>query len=178
MRRAQHPCAERDRAEKRKNASLHQPIYNRPVQIIEALSIIMFHAGLVHAAQVAEPAGVPPLWVHLVPEIRHRVIGRAMRAFSLLYRQDIGGKLRATIAFRIGGGEWFVALAPDAPASGEGVIQRPDLLIRLRDTAVFCRMLTGRFNILPGLMSGAMRLRGDLYLFLRMNRLFSVDAKP
>ena len=70
------------------------PIYNRPVKIVEALSIIMVHAGLFHTAQVAEPAGLPPLWMQLSPDIRHRVIGRTMRAFSLLYRFDIGGSLR------------------------------------------------------------------------------------
>jgi hypothetical protein len=30
-------------------------------------------------------------------------------------------------------------------------------------------MLTGRFNLLSGLISGKMKLRGDLRLFLRMN---------
>jgi hypothetical protein len=70
------------------------PIYNRPVKIVEAIGIIMFHAGLHHSAQVAEPVGVPPLWKQLSPEIRHRVIGRVMRALSLLYRCDLGGDLR------------------------------------------------------------------------------------
>jgi hypothetical protein len=39
-------------------------------------------------------------------------------------------------------------------------------------------MLTGRLNLPIGLLSGNMRLRGDLRLFLRMNTLFSVDARP
>lgn len=68
--------------------SLQMPIYNRPVNIAEGLGIIMAHAGLFHTAQVAEPAGVPPLWQQLSPEIRHRVIGRTMRAFALLYRLE------------------------------------------------------------------------------------------
>ena len=157
------------------------PIYNRPVSIVEALSIINFHAGIVHAAQVAEPAGVPPLWTQLSPEVRHRLIGRIMRAFSLLYRIDIGGSLRNTIAFRIdgaGGGEWYVKLSPDAPASGEGVVENPGLVIHRRDTAVFCRMLTVRLNLLLALIRGEMKLRGDLRLFLRMGDLFSTDARP
>ena len=115
-------------------------IYNRPVRIVEALSIIMIHASLFHSAQVAEPASHPPLWTQLSPEIRHRVIGRVMRAFSLLYRLDIGGPLRDTLVFRVdgaGGGEWYVALAPDAPTSGEGVVDHPGLVIHLRETAVF-----------------------------------------
>jgi hypothetical protein len=161
--------------------TIQMPIYNRPVRIIEALSIIMIHAGLFHSAQVAEPAGLPPLWMQLSPEIRHRTIGRVMRAFSLLYRLDIGGSMRDTLAFRVdgpGGGEWHVDLSPKAPKSGEGVADHPGLVIHLRETAVFCQMLTGRFNLPIGLISGRMKLRGDLRLFLRMNTLFSVDARP
>ena len=157
------------------------PIYNRPVQIVEALSIMTFHAGLIHSAQVAEPAGRPALWQQLSPEIRHRMIGRVMLAFSLLYRRDIGGQLRDTLVFRVdgpGGGEWYVELSPDAPTSGEGIVEHPGLVIHLRDTAVFCQMLTGRFNLPLGLISGKMKLRGDLRLFLRMNTLFSADARP
>jgi hypothetical protein len=157
------------------------PIYNRPVKIVEALGSIIFHSSLAHSAQVAEPAGVPPLWTQLSPEIRHRVIGRVMRAFSLLYRLDFGGPLRDTIAFRIdgaGGGEWYVKLSPDAPASDEGVGEHPRLVIHLRETDVFCQMLTGRINLPIALISGAMKLRGNLCLFLRMNTLFSVDARP
>jgi hypothetical protein len=157
------------------------PIYNRPVRIDEALSIIIFHTGLVHTAQVAEPAGLPPLWTQLSPEFRHRAITRAMLAFSLLYRRDIGGALRATIAFRVdgpGGGEWYVQVSPDASVFGEGTVERPSLVIHLRDTAVFCQMVTVRFRLATGLLSRQLKLRGDRRLFLRMNRLFSVDARP
>jgi hypothetical protein len=157
------------------------PIYNRPVRIVEVFSIIMIHVGLFHTAQVAEPAGLPPLWKQLSPEIRHRVIGRTMRTFSLLYRFDIGGSLRDTIVFRVdgaGGGEWYVALSPDAPTSGEGMVEHPGLVIHLRKTDVFCQMLTSRLNLPLSLFSGAMKLRGDLRLFLRMGTLLSVDARP
>jgi hypothetical protein len=157
------------------------PIYNRPVRIIEALSIILVHVGLFHSAQVAEPAGLPPLWMQLSPEIRHRMIGRVMCAFSLLYRHDIGGSLRTTLVFRVdgtGGGEWHLDLTPEAAAASEGTFERPGLVIHLRDTDNFCQMLTSRLNLPIALVSGAMRLRGDLRLFLRMGTLFSVDARP
>lgn len=157
------------------------PIYNRPVRIDEALSILIFHSGLVHSAQVAEPGGMPPLWTQLSPEFRHRLITRTMLPFSLLYRRDIGGALRATIVFRVdgpGGGEWYVHVSPDSSVFGEGSVERPSLVIHLRDTAVFCRMLTGRFHPLTGLLSRKLQLRGERRLFLRMETLFSVDARP
>lgn len=161
--------------------TVSMPIYNRPVQIAEALGIIVMHAGLVHTAQVAEPAGVPPLWTQLPPEVRHRQIERVMRAFSLLYRRDIGGSLRAALAFHVdghGGGDWHVDLSPEAASSGEGVAESPALTLRFRETDDFCRMLTGRLNVPLALIRGDLKVRGDARLFLRMNRFFSVDARP
>ncbi|HSL42905.1 MAG TPA: SCP2 sterol-binding domain-containing protein [Anaerolineales bacterium] len=156
------------------------PIYNRPVKIVEAMAIMMFHAGLHHSAQVAEPAGVSPLWKQLSPEIRHRVVGRVMRALSLLYRYDLGGDLRATIVFQIdgpGGGTWHVDVSPEATTSREGNSDHPNLTLHMRKTDIFCHMFTGRLNLPLVLLSGQLKLRGDLRLFPRFGSLFSVDAK-
>jgi hypothetical protein len=156
------------------------PIYNRPVKIVEAMSIMMFHAALHHSAQVAEPAGVAPLWQQLSPEIRHRVIGRVMRALSLLYRYDLGGDLRAVITFEMegpGGGNWHVDVSPEATSSAEGIADHPNLVIHLCKTDGFCQMFTGRFNLPIALLTGQMKLRGNLRLFPRIGSLFSVDAR-
>ena len=156
------------------------PIYNRPVKIVEAMSIMMFHAGLHHSAQVAEPMGVAPLWKQLSPEIRHRVIGRVMRALSLLYRYDLGGDLQAVIAFKMdgpGGGSWHVDVSPESTFSEEGVATHPSLLLHLNKTDVFCQMFTGRLNLPLALLTGHLKLHGDLRLFPRFGTLFSVDAR-
>jgi SCP-2 sterol transfer family len=156
------------------------PIYNRPVKITEAMGIMMFHAGLHHSAQVAEPAGVPPLWKQLSPEIRHRVIGRVMRALSLLYRYDLGRDLRAVFAFQIdgpGGGNWYVDVSPERTLSQEGIPAHPSLVLHFNKIDVFCQLMTVRFNPLIGLLTGQLKLHGDLRLFPRFGSLFSVDAK-
>ncbi len=163
----------------RLEAAAEMPIYNRPVKLTEALAIIMFHAGLHHSAQVAEPVRVPPLWQQLSPQIRHRVIGRVLRAFSLLYRQDLGGKLRAVFVFRVdgpGGGTWRLSVAPEGCTSGAGSVEHPSLTLHLAATDVFCQMLTGRLNLPLALLTGQLRLHGSLRLFTRMGTLFSVDA--
>ena len=144
--------------------ALHLPIYNRSVKFIEALSIIMIHTGLFHSAQVAEPAGLPPLWTQLSPEVRHRTIGRVMRAFSLLYRQDLGGDLSATLAYRVdgpGGGDWHIDLSPETTVSEESAAEHARLTIHLRDTAAFCQMFTRRLALPPALLTGQMKLRGS-----------------
>ncbi len=156
------------------------PIYNRPVKIVEAMSIIMFHAGLHHSAQVAEPAGLPPLWKQLYPEIRHRVIGRVMRALSLLYRYDLGGNLQASFVFEMegpGGGSWHVDVSPEATSSTEGIATHPSLTFHMNKTDVFCQLMTGRLNLPLTLLRGGLKLRGDLRLFPRFGSLFSVDAR-
>jgi hypothetical protein len=156
------------------------PIYNRPVTLVEALAIIMFHAGLHHTAQIAEPARVAPLWHQLSPEVRHRVIARVLRALSLLYRHDLGRGLRATLAFRVdgpGGGAWHLALSPESATSADGLPERPSLLLHLRHTDVFCHMFTGRLHLPRALLTGQLKLRGNLLLFPRLGALFSVDAR-
>ena len=156
------------------------PIYNRPVKIVEAMSIMMFHAGLHHSAQVAEPVGMPPLWKQLSPEVRHRVVGRVMRALSLLYRYDLGGDLRAIFAFKMdgpGGGDWHVDVSPERTSSTEGIAERPSLMLHFNKTDGFCQLMTVRLNLPLALLTGQLKLRGNLRLFSRFGSLFSVDAR-
>lgn len=160
-------------------ATASMPIYNRPLTLVEALCIIQFHAALNHAAQVAEPAGLPPLWTRLAPDACHRVIARTLRALSLLYRTDLGRGLQATFAFRVGGaggGHWHIAVSPEGATSGEGAPADPSLTLAAADTATFCQMFTGRLNLPLTLLTRRLRLGGDLRLFARMGSLFSVDA--
>jgi uncharacterized protein (TIGR03083 family) len=155
------------------------PIYNRPIRAAELLGIQVVHPGLTHGAQIAEPAGRPPLWTHLPQQMLPRLIGRMIRALSLLYRSDLAGDMRATLVLKVagpGGGSWRLGLSPDHPGSTLGDAPQPDLSWWFRDTATFCRMFTGRLNPFKGLLLGRMKLRGDLRLFLRFKTLFSVDA--
>lgn len=173
-------CISRNLQPEQAELASEMPIYNRPVKIVEAMGIMMFHAGLHHSAQVAQPAGVPPLWTQLSPEIRHRVIGRVMRALSLLYRYDLGGDLRTVVVFQIdgpGGGTWHVDITPEGTTSQEGMPDHPGLILHMRKTDVFCQMFTGRLNLPLVLLTGELKLRGNLRLFPRFGSLFSVDAR-
>lgn len=103
-----------------------------------------------------------------------------MRALSLLYRHDLGGDLRAVFAFQVrgpGGGHWHVNVSPELSTSGEGAVDRASLTIEMRGMAVFCQMFTGQMNLPLALLTGQLKLRGNVRLFLRMGSLFSVDAR-
>jgi hypothetical protein len=83
------------------------------------------------------------------------------------------------IVFRVdgpGGGMWHIDLTPTSASAAEGNSVRPTLIVHLRETDVFCRMLTGSLNLPVSLLTGRLKLRGDLRLFFRMGSLFSVDA--
>jgi len=115
-----------------------------------------------------------------MPEIRHRVVGRVMRALSLLYRYDLGGDLRTAVVFQIdgpGGGTWHVDITPEGTTSQEGETEQPGLILHMRKTDLFCRMFTGRLNLPLVLLTGQLKLRGNLRLFPRFGSLFSVDTR-
>jgi hypothetical protein len=61
--------------------------------------------------------------------------------------------------------------------AAEGISPRPGLTIALRETATFCQMFTGRINLPLALLTGQIKLRGNLGLFSRFGTLFSVDAR-
>jgi len=157
------------------------PIYNRRVRVDETLSIEVLHSGLLHSAQIADPAGEPALWTRLDEGIQHRLISRMLLAFSLLFRLDLADGLRDTIAFRIdgpAGGEWYLDLRPDGAGWHEGPLAHPGLTIRLRGAPTMFRMSTHRIRMPLALATGEVRVRGHLRLFAGLGRLMSVDARP
>jgi hypothetical protein len=157
------------------------PIYNRRVRVDETLSIEVLHSGLLHSAQIADPAGEPPLWTRFDEGIQHRLIGRMMLAFSLLYRIDLADGVRDSIAFRIdgpAGGEWYLDLRPDGASWHEGPLAHPGLTIALRGAPTMFRMATHRIRMPLALATGEVRVRGHLRLFAGLGRLTSVDARP
>ena len=82
------------------------------------------------------------------------------------------------LAIRAETGDGLQVLTGRPYPSGEGAADAPRLVLHLRATDDFCRMLTGRINLPVALISGRLRLHCDLRLFLRMSTLFSVDARP
>jgi hypothetical protein len=92
----------------------------------------------------------------------------------------LGQDLRAGYVFQVdgpGGGIWHIAVSPEGATSGEGAPDRGSLSVHLKHTDSFCQMFTGRLSLPVALLTGQLKLRGDLRLFGRMGSLFSVDAK-
>jgi hypothetical protein len=64
----------------------------------------------------------------------------------------------------------------DGAAGGEGIPTQPDLTLRFRDTASACCMFTERLPLLRSIVRGDLRIRGDLGVMRRFERIFSSDG--
>lgn len=152
------------------------PFYHRPISVGELFGGQAAHPGLVHAAQVAQGAGVAPLWVQYPPALLHRQLTRFFHLMALSYWPERGGNLRAAIRLSAagpGGGTWTVALAPTGGLVAEGPLPRPRLRIWFRNADSLCRAVTFRLSPLRALLTAQAFGWGDLRLAFRMAWLFN-----
>jgi len=151
------------------------PFYNRPLAVAEALGWQLIHPGMVHAAQLANGAGVAPLWVQYSPELMHRQITRLLSIMSHSYWPERGGDLRASINFVVsgpGGGRWHVTAAPDGGEAGEGATPRPALTVWTRSANSLCRLMMSQVSIVGAMMRGQMLAWGNYGLGFKIPYLF------
>ena len=169
-----------DLAAQSEPASLTQetyiPFYHRPITIGELLGGQAAHPGMVHGAQVANGAGVTPLWGHFSPDMLSHQITRFFHLMSLAYWPERGGSLRAVVAVSAagpGGGHWYVTMAPEGSKAGAGKYSRPTLKIWFRDANALCRALTLQISPLKALLTMQTFAWGDLRLGFQMEWLFN-----
>jgi hypothetical protein len=154
----------------------HVPFYHRPISLGELFAGQAAHPGLVHAAQVAQGAGVAPLWVQYPPALLHRQLTRFFHFLALSYWPERGGNLRGAIrlsAAGVGGGSWTVTLAPEGSQVVEETWQRPRLRIWFRNADSLCRAVTFQLNPLRALLTAQAFAWGDISLAFRMAWLFN-----
>ena len=152
------------------------PFYNRPITVGELLAGLAAHPGLVHAAQVANGAGVAPLWVHYAPAMLQRQITRFFHFMSLSYWPERGGDLRATVNFNAagpGGGSWYVTMTPTGSEVGTGSARRATLTVWFRNADALCRAFTQQVSPLGALLTARAFAWGNLPLGFRLPWLFN-----
>ena len=155
--------------------SVATPIYSGATSVATLLGAQAAHAGLVHAAQVANGAQVKPLWRENRPALLYRQISRFFRLSGHSYWPERGGQLRATIAFAAegsGGGEWYLAITPGEALGHTGAAAHADLSFHFANVDLLCRALTLQSGLVDALLRGKIRVRGDLGLAARFPKLF------
>ena len=151
------------------------PFYNRPLTVAEALGWQLMHPGIVHAAQLANGAGVEPLWIHYAPELMRRQITRFFNTMSRSYWPERGGDLRASINFVVsgpGGGRWQLTVDPEGGSMSEGAAPRPALTVWTRSANSLCRLMMLQVSIIGAMVRGEMLAWGNLGLGFRIPHLF------
>lgn len=156
--------------------SFAAPFYNRSLTVAEALGWQLMHPGAIHAAQLANGAGVKPLWTHYSPELAHRQMTRLFNIMSHSYWPERGGAIRASINFNVagaGGGHWHLTLAPDGGACGESPAPRPALTLWLARLDTLYRLFTLQLRPGGALLRGQMLAWGNIALGLKIAYLFT-----
>lgn len=151
------------------------PFYNRPLAVAEALGWQLIHPGMVHAAQLANGAGVAPLWIYYPPELMHRQITRLLSIMSHSYWPERGGDLRASINFTVsgpGGGRWRMTVDPEGGSTDEGAATRPALTVWTPSAHALCQLLMIQVSPVGALMRGQMLAWGNLGLGFKIPYLF------
>lgn len=152
------------------------PVFNRPLTLFELLEMQVTHPAMVHAAQIARPAGKAPLWREYEALVLHRMLTRFFRLMSLVYWPERGGNLRATVQFLVAGtagGEWYIDISPEDCQSYEGRASKPRLTLWAANADTLCSLFTNQIRLGQALLHRKLSVRGDLLLALRLASLFS-----
>jgi len=152
------------------------PFYQRPITVGELLGGQAVHPGLVHAAQVANGAGIKPLWNEFNSELLCRQITRFCHVMSLAYWPERDGNLQAVVAMSAagaGGGDWYLTMTPEGSETGKGIYPRPTLKIWFRNADALCKALTLQVSPLRSVLTAQTFAWGDLRLAFQMGWLFN-----
>lgn len=152
------------------------PVYNSPMSIAEVIGTQLIHLNIVHAAQLANGAGLKPMWLSYTPELMQRQLTRLFYVMPYTYWTERGGNLRATINYIVdgpGGGRWSLKIGPTGATVREGTTRWARLNMWMSNPRVVCRILTFQTTMVQEMLSGQALAWGDLGLGSKLFSLFS-----
>jgi hypothetical protein len=150
-------------------------VYNRPMPLAHLIASQLSHAGIVHAAQLANGIGAEPLWREYTPALLDRQLTRFFTQMSYAYRPERANGLRGPVEFVAGGqnrGSWYLMLGAQHAEPVEGHASKPLFSLRLRSSDALCRLMTGQIQPVPGVLMGQIVPIGNVPLMLRFSRYF------
>lgn len=171
-------------AAERQTAELGQshpfPVYNRDISLAELYAGQTTHPGLVHAAQVANGAGVSYLWRQYDLPLLKRQITYLLHLMSLSYWPE-KGKMQTVINFVVPRqASWHLRLSLKGCELYAGTGKRPPhrasaqgLTIWFRTLDALCRSLTLQMSPLRAALTGQVFAWGNLPLIFRLEHLFN-----
>ncbi|OGO52028.1 MAG: hypothetical protein A2148_05265 [Chloroflexi bacterium RBG_16_68_14] len=144
----------------------------------------VFYTGYLHLPlhyqdirRCLRPRRELPHWFEAsTPEETHDVLARTFEYMPITYWPERGGDLKASILFNLsepGGGAWTVEIAGPDCRSYEGRPERPTLELSASPKD-WVDLTTKELNPLWGFLSRRIRVRGNILLALKLDRLFEV----
>ncbi|MFZ4828727.1 MAG: hypothetical protein ACOYLB_15360 [Phototrophicaceae bacterium] len=140
-------------------------VYNRPTTFAESVLFHLSHAGVVHAAQITRPLGLPPLWQGYSSAFRHRQLERFLQHMSVVYWYERGGEQTRILNMVIDGeegGAWHIHTTPTTSITKVG--EHPDAFATLHfaDTNTLFGLFTSQFQITTALRERTIHIDGDM----------------
>ncbi len=118
-----------------------------------------------------------PHWIEAAsPEETHDLLARTFDYMPLTYWPERGGDLKAAILFHLtgeGGGEWTLEIAGPDCRSYEGRPERASMELKA-SPADWVDLTTKALNPIWGFLSRRIRIKGNILLSLKLERLFEV----
>ena len=119
-----------------------------------------------------------PHWMELAsPEETHEALSQSFDLMPLFYWPERGGDLRATYLFDLegeGGGQWTVQIAEGECRSAEGLLHHDDIRFTTRP-AHWLDIQTKELTPPRALLTRRLRIKGDLRLALKLDRLLQIS---
>ena len=140
-------------------------VYNRPTNFAESVLFHLSHVGVVHAAQIMRPLGLPPLWQSYTPAFHQRQIERFLQHMSVVYWYERGGEqiriLNMVVEGELGG-TWHIHTTPTTSATFLG--DHPDAFstLRFKNSDTLFGLFTSQFQITTALRERIIHIEGDM----------------
>lgn len=139
-------------------------VYNRPTNFAESVLFHLSHAGVVHAAQITRPLGLPPLWQRYTPAFRHRQLERFLQHLSVVYWYERGGDQSRILNMLIDGeegGAWHIHTTPTTSITQLGEHPHPFATLHFNGTNTLFGLFTSQFPIATALQERTLHIDGD-----------------
>lgn len=160
-------------SEAQRQQTTYLPVYNRPAPAMNYIDWQLSHAGIIHAAQLVHPLGLPPLWQRYPTAMLPRMVDRYMRHFSYAYWPDHGPGRKAANFEIADAGIWHLVGDIDGGSAGAGTLEEADYSLYFDSPATFFGIFTGYLSLKTALQSQAVCFSHDWREVMGWLRLFS-----
>ncbi|HSH03300.1 MAG TPA: maleylpyruvate isomerase N-terminal domain-containing protein [Anaerolineae bacterium] len=150
------------------------PIYGTGLTVLELFAAQAVHAGLVHAAQLANGRGKPFLWRAYPMDVQMRLLGYLFILLGAVYWPERGPAGRTVVGFRVRRPwrrDWHLVLTESGGEAFEGEGEA-DVQIVAWDVDSLAQLFTLQMGVGRAVLTGRAWAWGDVGLAFNLTEMF------